>query len=225
MSPIFFLCATAIAAQQSTFSFQDYLNGEWNVERFTVTVSSSEMILVSSDKYSFTSDGETGNLSGFFSSRDSTITEDSEESDEDIMPTKTPVLVEFEASNTGLFKTGDDEDTLFSFYFQNFNGPWMSHGEWNGQNPGVYQFNVVAHDKFTITVYPNDSATNKDAEVIILSATRVKSAKDKSFFEKYGSTIMMVGGFLLFQRLKGDGGRQAAAGAGGGAPTVEEKTN
>jgi len=63
----------------------------------------------------------------------------------------------------------------------------------------------------------------EDAEVTIYSASRVKLGREKTFFEKYGSTIMMVGGFFLFQQLKGDPGRAAAASQGGGAPSVEER--
>jgi len=209
---VFSLLAVLASAQEKEFSFKTYLLGEWNVERFTVSMTTSEMVPVSTGKYVFNADTETTNIVGYWSP--------DEVEDEDGLQAKIPVLVEFDSSNTGNFKTGEDEDVLFSFYFQHFNGPWISHGEWNGQTSAFYQFNIVANDKFTITVYPNP--VQEDAEVTIYSASRVKSGREKTFFEKYGSTMMMVGGFMLFQQLKGDGGRAAAA-QGGGAPTVEER--
>ncbi|GAB5364853.1 hypothetical protein AAMO2058_001005900 [Amorphochlora amoebiformis] len=213
--PCFALIAlfSAYVQAQETFSFQDYLPGEWKVERFSISPTTSEMTVVSTGKYVFNSKKESTNIDGSY-----TPESDAEEEGESV---SIPVLVEFDSSNTGNFKTGDDEDLLFSFYFQHFSGPWISHGEWNGQTQGIYQFNIVAPDRFTITVYP----TNSEEEMAVISVTRVKSGREKSFFEKYGSTIMMVGGFLLFQRLKGDPGRGAATGGGGGQPTVEEKVN
>jgi len=201
-------------AQDSTpkFSFKDYLSGEWNVERFAVTMATSEMTPVSSGTYQFEPEKESDNLVGFWTPG---------EAGEDGEVVKDPVSVEFDALNTGSFKIGEDNDLLFSFYFQHFNGPWISHGEWNGVSDGFYQFNVVASDKFTITVFTHPM--KEDGEVILFSASRVKSAREKSFFEKYGSTMMMVVLFLLFQRMKGD--PRGQGGGGAGEPTVEEKKN
>eukprot|EP00472_Partenskyella_glossopodia_P006930 CAMPEP_0197517980 /NCGR_PEP_ID=MMETSP1318-20131121/3073_1 /TAXON_ID=552666 /ORGANISM="Partenskyella glossopodia, Strain RCC365" /LENGTH=224 /DNA_ID=CAMNT_0043067967 /DNA_START=6 /DNA_END=680 /DNA_ORIENTATION=- len=206
----------AVSGQDAgkVFSFEKHLVGTWDVHQFMVATSTSEMMPVSQSKYVFNSDPDTGGVVGYFMNNDE---------DEDGLVSKIPISIDFDAANTGNFKTGEDEELLFSFYFQNFNGPEMSFGEWNGQNPGFYQFQIVSGDKFLITVFPTDEGKDDDAdsEVIVYSANRVRSAKDKTFFEKYGSTIMMVGGFMLFQRLKGD--QRPAVTAPAGGPRVEEK--
>ena len=51
--------------------------------------------------------------------------------------------------------SGEDEDVLFGFYFQHFNGPWISHGEWNGQTSAFYQFNIVNNQYIILTSFDN----------------------------------------------------------------------
>mmetsp|Transcript_28509 Transcript_28509/g.39693 ORF Transcript_28509/g.39693 Transcript_28509/m.39693 type:complete len:226 (-) Transcript_28509:292-969(-) len=209
------LLVSPISADAPDFDFRKFLKGEWSVEKFTVSMASSETIPAGSGTYTFKEEKETENLPGFW-------TPSSTESDPDEPEERIPVSVEFDALNTGNFKIGEDLENLFSFYFQPFNGPWISHGEWNGESGGFYQFNVVGSDKFTITIYPHKD--KQDAEITLFSAVRVKNYREKTWFEKWGSTLMMLGGFFLWQRMKGDQGRPAGPGATGG-PTVEDKKN
>lgn len=55
--------------QDESFSFKNFLRGEWNVERSSVTLTTSEKVPISTGTYMFEPEEETGNIVGSYSPR------------------------------------------------------------------------------------------------------------------------------------------------------------
>ncbi len=205
------------ATADDSFSFRDFLSGTWEIERTSVSLTTSETVPVSKGTYVFAAEEGTGNVAGRYIQNSTASADDMVDDVEDAAPEAVPILVEFETAVSGAFKTGSDEDLLFNFFFQEYQEyNMMSAGEYNGQVPGYYQFQVLSRDRFTITLYPAEPGA--DPELTVISARLKKDARERTFFERYGSTIMMLGLFMLFQNMK-----PAQPPRAEGPPTAEEK--
>jgi hypothetical protein len=143
---------------------------------------------------------------------------------------------QFEADgNSGSYKFGEsvqDLTELFSFKFHPLpdNGA-ISIGKWNSEPGAHYEFLIHNQDSFTITVLPDSK--DDDALVHLYIGKRVLYPVTQTFFQKYGSTIMIAGVFMLNmymqQKLKGQQqnnaarANNAAAAPAAAAPTANLK--
>ena len=117
------------------------------------------------------------------------------------------VLVEFDDSGNGQWKTGRDEDSLtqlfpFSFVMHPAGHP-TSVGDWHGADESYYVLQINAPDKFTITVQPKRSKQQQsdeeaeEAEGLVIYSLRKKAEPaPKTFFQQYG-TWLMLGVFFV----------------------------
>jgi len=204
--------------QQAGFSFYEYFHGEWDVQKSTISLKTSEQSLdPMQGHYSMDKENGTQNLIGQSFDNDTSTGE---------VTNRLAITIDFTGPNSGAFHTGDtpdDQKQLFKFDFlPQPNGMFISHGEWNGASPAFYQFSIASWDKFTITVYPAQLAD--DAEITMYVGRKIPVNKEKSFFQKY-STMIMLGGFFLFQMFMQRKTRQAAPeGDGGDQPQAETAT-
>ena len=117
------------------------------------------------------------------------------------------VLVEFEDSGNGQWRTGRDEDSLtqlFPFSFvQHPAGHPTSVGDWHGQDDSYYVLQINAPDRFTITVQPkrakqraDDNEDEAEEGVVIYSLRKKAEPAAKTFFQQYG-TWLMLGVFFV----------------------------
>jgi len=113
---------------------------------------------------------------------------------------------EYEGQSQRALPTIDNEEItdkelkpLFTFNFNTLtnNGIMVSHGQWNGQAPGSYQFVISSFDKFIITTYPKGTDSNDEGQAIIFSGRKLPVSIEKTFFQRY-SMIIMIGVFLFF---------------------------
>eukprot|EP00455_Lapot_gusevi_P026915 TRINITY_DN283_c0_g1_i1.p1 TRINITY_DN283_c0_g1~~TRINITY_DN283_c0_g1_i1.p1 ORF type:complete len:252 (+),score=79.69 TRINITY_DN283_c0_g1_i1:58-813(+) len=184
------LAIPALAQEKTVLSFHEFLSGNWSVQRSVVSLKSFEQTNdVTIGRYSFHKVEGSQTLVGSFYENDTTTGE---------LSNDLVVAVEFTNPLAGVFKTGASEDELkplFNFDFKRqSNDVVVSHGEWLGAQGGFYQF-MAFNDRFTITVYPSDPANS--SQVIVWAASKIPEVVERSFFSKYGSTIMLVG-FMIF---------------------------
>lgn len=117
------------------------------------------------------------------------------------------VLVEFDDNSNGQWKTGSSDDSLtqlFPFSFiQHPAGHPTSLGDWHGADDSYYILQINAPDKFTITVQPKRNTQPAEADsgeaedgVVIYSLRKKAEAAPKSFFQQYG-TWLMLGVFFV----------------------------
>jgi hypothetical protein len=99
--------------------------------------------------------------------------------------------------NTGVYKTGENYDSMYVLFEFDFTvlpeHASVSIGTYNTDPVSRYQFLVHGTDKFTITVLPTDAA---DGAVHLYLGKRVIYPSEMTFFQKYGSYIMIGGVFL-----------------------------
>jgi len=113
-------------------------------------------------------------------------------------------FVEIEFSNTlgsaGVFKNGEslsDLQTLFEFNFFSLGENAVSFGKWNG-GPSTYQFIVTSNDRFSLTI---DSGADQST-ILYFFGRRVLKTAPVTLWQKYGSTVMIGGVFLLNMYLQ-----------------------
>jgi len=147
------------------------------------------------------------------------------------------VAIEFETKNKGIFKfqqlaeSEEEEDkpyqSLFPFDFsEQENGLIYSSGVWtwtghphhphhndkdviHNEGESIYQFWVTGSDRFSITI---QSATpTKEHEAVIYVGKRAPLLVEKSFFQKYGTMIIIAVIMLVqfFLKSKGPAGPAA----------------
>jgi len=166
----------------------DYFAGEWEIKRSVLTLETKEQVFDDNIiRYSLAHENGTSNLIGrsFVNDTNGEISQSQ------------ALLIETEGTTTGAFKTGDDPEemvTLFNFNFVlQYNGQYISHGTY--KEDGIYQFVVSSWDKFILTVLPKELKSN--SELVIFTARKMPDAKETSFFQKYG-TYLMLGAFFIF---------------------------
>eukprot|EP01104_Vermistella_antarctica_P018835 TRINITY_DN7138_c0_g1_i1.p1 TRINITY_DN7138_c0_g1~~TRINITY_DN7138_c0_g1_i1.p1 ORF type:complete len:241 (-),score=75.63 TRINITY_DN7138_c0_g1_i1:106-804(-) len=116
----------------------------------------------------------------------------------------------------------EDEDTpLFNFEFTPTSiGVYTSSGAWNGESKGSYHMIATSPRSFVLNIFKSEIANG-----VVTTSIAVKEASQepKTFFQQYGTMIMMVGFVLVSQVLKRTVGQPAAteaatqAGAAAGA--------
>jgi len=204
---LFVLIGVISSQEAPPFSFYDYFHGDWIVQRTVASLKTGEQ---TSDEliaqYTIEKENGTLNLIGKYFNNDTNTGE---------ITNIKRIIVDFNVGgNSGAFKVGsvlsdvtedeeeDDEvkehslKTLFNFDFSvQHNGMVVSQGEWVDGVGSYYQFLIGGWDKFTITVYPK--TMNQEAEVQMFTGRKIPVLQDKSFFQKYG-TMVMIGGFFLF---------------------------
>mmetsp|Transcript_22024 Transcript_22024/g.24487 ORF Transcript_22024/g.24487 Transcript_22024/m.24487 type:complete len:234 (+) Transcript_22024:24-725(+) len=183
------LCG-ALAEEVADFSFADFFQGEWVVERSTVDINTNVHIYDETrGRYNMSKAGDHGMAGEYFA--EDTVTGD--------VLSSLIVRIEFAHDPaTGAFKTGAETDepsefaTLFNFAFQHepHNGMIISHGEYHGAKGGHYQFLIPSPDKWVLTVY------QEAGEAVVYLGQKVVVQNEKSFFQRYG-TMLMLGGFML----------------------------
>jgi len=207
-------------AEDKPFQFNEYFVGEWDVQRSSVNMAANEQ--VADEKlghYKILKENNTMNLEGTYFDNDTSTGE---------VSNNLRVYVESVSPSAGAFKTGkigeEELVSLFNYDFHSqFNGLYTSHGEWHGAAGGFYQFTVVGWDRFIITVTPKESK----GEVIMYSGRKVPNAAQKTFFQQYG-TIIMIGVFFFVQMFLQNKTRQMTANrarapvAGVDQPVVEQ---
>jgi len=196
------------SSETPQFSFYDYFQGDWEVQRTTASLKSGEQVheeLLA--HYTIEKENGTLNLIGKY------FINDTNGEISNLMR----VVLDFNVGgNSGSFKTGsqisdlsedEDEDddvvkdhslkTLFNFDFTaHHNGMIVSQGEWLGSEvPSYYQFLIGGWDKFSISIYPK--TLNQEAEITMFTGRKIPLLQEKTFFQKYG-TMIMIGGFFLF---------------------------
>jgi len=184
------LCANA---EEKQFSFYEFFNGEWDVQRSTAYFKSSAQNFEElPGHYSIQKENGTVHLIGRYYENDTSTGE---------LTNEMAVSVDFETSNSGTFKTGQTEydlSALFHFDFvTQLNGMILSHGEWHGTNGGFYQFNVGSWDRFSITIWEKEKDDKAaDPAVVILVGKRIVNT-EKTFFQKYGMYALLGGVLIL----------------------------
>lgn len=218
------LCAfasssAALAAAPGPWTFQTFFAGEWAVQQSTFSADGAQHKSDLVGHYSLARRDESDALEGRSFDNDTASGE---------LSNQLSLLVEFTpgAASAGTLYTGEGDGAedelapLFDFDFvEQPNGMHVSRGEWKAKAGASYQFVAVAPNSFLITVRTD----GEDGEVVF-AGSRVLDAVEKTFFQKYG-TMMMMGAFFLFNNFmqrRARGGAADAAAAGAGAAPVTE---
>ncbi len=103
----------------------------------------------------------------------------------------------------------------------------ISIGKWHSEPGAHYEFLVHNQDSFTISVIPDSK--HDDAVVHLYIGKRVLYPVAQTFFQKYGSTIMIAGVFMLNmymqQKMRGQQQNAAAARANNAPAAAPSTTN
>lgn len=209
--------AAAAPASAVPFTFQTWFAGEWDVQR--TEVSGGE--LVHSDvlgRYVVARRNGSEALEGSSFDNDTATGE---------VTNELALAVEFAdgSASAGTFMTGADPEELaplFEFAFETqHNGMHVSHGRWGAKSS--YQFVAAHKDLFIITVRPDGGG----GDATLFTGKRVVRPVPKTFFQQYG-TMIMLGCFFLFntymRRSNAAAAQAPQAAAAGAAPVSETAT-
>jgi len=181
--------ATATAEVKPPSSFYDFLQGDWEVLNTKVDMKTGEQTYAElRGHYLFEKENGTLNLIGHSFDNDTSSGE---------LLNEMEIGVEFATPNSGSFKTGASDFDLKSLFEFDFaaqeNGVALSHGEWHGAKPSWYQFTMSGVDRFQITVFPKDGTPN----IQVLVGRKIPVNAEKTFFQQWGTMIMIGGMFLV----------------------------
>ena len=197
MWPLVCLLISTASAAEPAFSFFDFFQGEWTTQRSVAYFKTMDQEL-EHDKLGHYSiqpvKGSTNLLEGRYYENDTATGE---------TLGQYFIRIELQTPSSGVFRTGasqQDTTPLFKFDFQKqTNGLVMSHGQWAGDTGAFYSFTVAGAKQFSISVYPMEQQTEPKVTVYLATKTSVENA---SFFERYGTTVLMAAVFIGMQFRK-----------------------
>ena len=198
--PLVVSADSSSSASPPPFNFHDYLLGEWDVLKTSASFSPPSFDFSPyRGRYSFEKDNATANVLGRY------FDNHTESGD---IENRLHVLVDFEDTANGQWKTGRDEDSLtplFDFSFvQHPAGHPTTVGEWHGADDAYYLLQINGPDRFTITVTPKafgghtaDGEGEEEGDgVVVYSLKKTAQPVAKTFFQQYG-TYLMLGVFFV----------------------------
>jgi len=202
---IFIILLLALNSTHGMYSFYEFLEGDWAVERTTFSAKALGTVEPSVyGRYQFIPTN--GTLTGYYY-------ENTTENQEELLQ---QITVEFETLTTGEFKVRDvkaeDEEitfkTLFAFDFINRTHMALSTDEWSPPSHKFYQFIAPSPSTFILNIY---SSKDSSHELLIDTITAVKTIKQvftQTWYSRLLSNPMLLIGVLLVSRYF-KGGRQA----------------
>jgi len=219
--PLSIAADSTSSSSSPIFNFHDYLIGEWDVLKADVSYSPPTFDFSPyRGRYLFDKENGTSNLIGrYFDNH----TETGEVENE------LRVLIEFEDTANGHWKTGKDVDSLTSLFPFSFvthpSGHPTTVGEWHGADDSYYLLQINAPDKFTITVTPKqwgaggeEPQSGEDVAVTVYSLRKKPEPVAKGFFQQYGTYLMLIVFFVVNLFLKSRAATSAATTASTSAP-------
>jgi hypothetical protein len=225
---ICFACTICAAEEASTsssssssltsstaFNFYEYLEGSWEIARSQGVFSSNDLRYDSvQGRYNLLKQNGTSNLIGSYYENDTDSSE---------IQNQLSVEIEFHDTASGVFKTGEDSDSmkeLFRFNFvQTAATVPISIGSWSGSESSYYSFQCISPNSFSITVFPKafGQSGREDSDdsnsILIYNGRKIVPVAPKTFFQQYGSMLLIAGLFVfnMWIKTKQSGGHPSAA--------------
>lgn len=196
----FALAADSATTSATAFNFHDYLLGEWDVLKTDAIFSPPSFDFSPfRGRYVFEKENGTSSVVGRYYDNHTETGE---------VENQLSVHIDFDDTANGQWKTGKDVDSLtplfaFSFVLHPAGHP-TTVGEWHGAEDAFYLLQINAPDKFTITVTPKalqaqggEGGEADDAAVTIYSLKKKPEAVAKTFFQQYGTYLMLAVFFVV----------------------------